>query len=195
MRLGKGAFLPERRSSGHQDPIAPAPRMPSTAHPIHLGEAVQDVISSWFGGDCVTASVLSGEYGACSDPTDPLTLKIQYESILGARVSLENCETASEALVRCDVHYSNALNEAVGKPAAVISRRFGVLRTMGARSWHEDRYPEDVELNESFQAFAEGGELSAEYAAAGCAHSFTPDCANLMMDNLDDWAAWYQDRQ
>ena len=150
------------------------------------------MISSWYGGDCVTAAVLSGDSGACSDPTDPLTLKLQYESILGAQVSLENCETALESVVQCDVHYSNALNEAVGKPAAVINRTFEVISTIGARGWHEaDRYPEDAELNESFRAFAESGELSAEYAAAGCTTSFTPDCANLMMDNLDDWAAWY----
>jgi hypothetical protein len=36
-----------------------------------------------------------------------------------------------------------------------------------------------------------GGELSDEYAAAGCAYSFTPDCADLIMDNLDDWAAFH----
>jgi hypothetical protein len=107
-------------------------------------------------------------------------------------VSLENCETALEAVVRCDVHYSNALNEAVGKPAAVIDRTFQVIRTIGARGWHEaDRYPEDAELNDSFQAFAEGGELQEEYAAANCANERTPECANLMMDNLDDWAAWH----
>ena len=154
-------------------------------------DAVEDVISSWYSGDCVTAAVLSGDFGACSDPTDPLTLKLQYESILGAQVSVENCETASEAVVRCDVHYSNALNEAVGKPAAVINRTFGVISTIGARGWHEAEYPQDAALNESFRAFAEGGELHEEYAAADCAHSFTPDCANLMMDNLDDWADWH----
>lgn len=157
---------------------------------------VQDVISSWYGGDCVTAAVLSGvASGACSDPTNPFSLKLQYESILGAQVSLENCESAFEGVVRCDVHYSNSLNEAVDKPAAVINRPFEVIRTIGARGWHEARYPEDAELNESFQAFAEGGELQEEYAAAGCASARTPECAQLIMDNLDDWAAWYQDRQ
>jgi hypothetical protein len=204
--LSMGSFLALEGSYGGYDECIGAGPFPTSCAAIQLEnaeawadwyqlrddlDAVQDVISSWYSGDCVTAAVLSGDFGACSDPTDPLTLKLQYESILGAQVSLENCETAIEAGLQCDVHYSNALNEAVGKPAAVINRTFGVISTIGARGWHEDQYPEDAELNESFQAFAEGGELSSEYGAAGCATSFTPDCANLMMDNLDDWAAWH----
>jgi hypothetical protein len=152
---------------------------------------VQDAMTAWYGGDCVAAASLSATPAVCSDPTDPLTLKVQYESIMEAQVSLENCESAFEAVVRCDVHYSNALNEAVGKPAAVLDRTFQVESKIGVFGWHEARYPEDAELNDSFQTFAEGGELSAEYEAAGCATSFTAECANLKMDNLDDWAAWH----
>jgi hypothetical protein len=53
-------------------------------------------------------------------------------------------------------------------------------------------YPEDTELRESFRAFAEGGEQADEYAAADCANTRTPACANLIRDNLDAWAAWYE---
>ncbi len=52
--------------------------------------------------------------------------------------------------------------------------------------------PEDTELREAFRVFAEGGELQVDYAAANCANARTPDCAQLIMDNLDDWAAWYE---
>lgn len=47
-------------------------------------------------------------------------------------------------------------------------------------------------MRESFRLFAEDGELQDEYAAAGCASARTPERANLIMDNLDEWAAWYE---
>ena len=49
---------------------------------------------------------------------------VQYESILDAQVSLENCESTSDVIVRCDIHYSNALNEAVGEAAVLYSKTF-----------------------------------------------------------------------
>jgi hypothetical protein len=166
---------------------------------------VQNALSTWFGGDCLTALSLSaGAPALCHFPGEPAEsvppgdrtlapLVIQYESILGAQVSLENCDQGAVQIV-CDVHYSNALNEAVGKPPAVINRSFYVTTTRGGRAddWFATDYPQDAELRESFQAFAESGELSSAYQAAGCATYFTPDCATLMMENLDDWAAWYQ---
>ena len=48
-----------------------------------------------------------------------------------------------------------------------------------------------MRLRESFQAFAEGGKVKDEYASAGCASARTRECASLIMDNLDDCAAWY----
>ena len=60
------------------------------------------------------------------------------------------------------------------------------------RPWHEVDYPEDFELRDSFSLFAEGGELVAEYAEAGCASVRSPECANLIVDNLDAWASWYE---
>jgi hypothetical protein len=89
------------------------------------------------------------------------------------------------------------MSSAVGKPPSVTAREFvlmfGVL-TAGANEepWYDDDYPEDTELRDSFRMFAEAGELRDEYAAAGCASARTPECANLIMENIDDWAAWYQ---
>jgi hypothetical protein len=70
---------------------------------------------------------------------------------------------------------------------------FGVL-TAGPdeEPWYEADYPEDTELRDSFRLFAEGGELAAEYADAGCASARSPECANLIVDNLDAWATWYE---
>lgn len=70
---------------------------------------------------------------------------------------------------------------------------FGLLTAgLNEKTWYERDYPEDTELRDSFGMFADAGDLSVEYAAAGCESARTPECANLIMDNLDEWAAWYE---
>ena len=164
---------------------------------------VEAALNAWYGGDCPAASWLSGFWlFDCSGPSEQ-TQTIEYESILGAQVSLENCEAPS---VSCEVHYSSAMNAAVGEPPSVTVREFiisgpapdapGFLFVDDARMdlspWYGGIYPEDTELRESFRLFAEGGELADEYAAADCASARTPECATLILDNLEEWAAWFE---
>jgi hypothetical protein len=163
-------------------------------------EKVTVALESWYGGDCEVAVLLAWEVDPdCSESSLPAQT-IAYESILGSQVTLENCATTSDGAhsnLSCDVHYSNAMSSAVAKPPSVTAREFvlmfGVM-TAGANEepWYDVDYPEDTELRESFRLFAEGGELRDEYAAASCASARTPDCATLIMDNLDAWAAWYE---
>jgi len=89
------------------------------------------------------------------------------------------------------------MNDAVGKSPSVTAREFvlmyGVM-TAGPdeEPWYEVDYPEDAELRDSFRLFAEQGELADEYADAGCASARSPECAHLIVDNLDAWATWYE---
>ena len=155
----------------------------------------------WYGGDCQAARFLTGPGIDC--PTSSMASQtIEYESILGTQVSVENCEeTASFSEftnLSCEVPYSNAMNSAVGKPPSVTAREFTVLSAgwvlgpLQEQQWYEVDYPEDTELRESFRQFAAEGELQGEYAAAGCASARTPECANLIMESPDEWAAWYE---
>ena len=154
-------------------------------------------LESWYGGNCQVALFLAGtdfgNDGVCSASSLPAQT-IEYESILGAQVSVENCETTSaggdSTRLSCEVHYSNAMSSAVGKSPSVMARAFDVgLGLVGLppefEPWYEGDYPEDAELRESFRLLAEGGDLSADYAAAGCSSAPTPECAHLIMDNLD----------
>ena len=174
-----------------------------TVEPASL---VEFAVESWYGGDCVAARhVGSIEADACSTP-DTTNQTIEYESILGANVSVEDCQPSSvsqgEVNLSCELHYANAMNTAVGKQPSVTVREFAVLNLAvvrqpgGDEPWYDDRgdYPEDTELRESFTLFAEGGELAETYADAGCASASarTPECANLILDNLDEWVAWYE---
>ena len=219
MVIEMGAFLAsEGRLEGYEDCVfGPFPESCATIQLENLDDWVewrQDIepadqvtvaLESWYGGDCQVALFLAGtdfgNDGVCSASSLPAQT-IEYESILGAKVSVENCETASaggdSTRLSCEVHYSNAMNSAVGKPPSVTARAFDVwfaglvALPPEFQPWYEGDYPEDTELRESFGLFAEGGDLSAEYAAAGCASARTPECANLIMDNLDAWAAWYE---
>ena len=214
MLIEMGTFLAsEGRFDGYEDCVSgPFPESCATIQLENLDDWVewrQDVepadqitvaLESWYGGDCDAAVLLAWETDTdCSESSLPAQA-IEYESILGAEVSVENCETTSggeNSDLSCEVHYSNAMSSAVGKPPLVTAREFvlmfGVL-TAGANEepWYDVDYPEDTELRESFRLFTDEGDLSVEYAGARCESARTPECANLIMDNLHEWAAWYE---
>lgn len=165
---------------------------------IDRAKVVEVGLESWYGGDCEAALFIAAGDTECSTSSAP-TQTIEYESILGAQVSVENCEATSTDNLSCEVHYSNAMNSTVGQPPSVTVREFTVddefpfVADAGQdRPWYEGVYPEDSELRESFRLFAEGGELRDEYADATCASARTPECANLILANLDAWGAWYE---
>jgi hypothetical protein len=168
---------------------------------LEPADRVETVVESWYGGDCEAAVLLSWGDTDCSASSMPAQT-IAYESILGAQVSVENCETTSGGdipVLSCEVHYSNAMNSAVSKPPSVTAREFVLRNGRSAilvgpygEPWYQADYPEDTELRDSFRLFAEGGELADEYADAGCASNRSPECANLIVDNLDAWATWYE---
>jgi hypothetical protein len=227
MVLSMGAFLAiEGRFDGYEDcGFGPFPASCAAIQLENLdafvewrktalepAQLVEATLASWYGGDCGQATFLSGTefndvYSAddcASGPTQPPTSPIRmmdYESILGAEVSVDSCETLStgDAIdVTCEVHYSNAMSQAVGRPPAVTVREFSILVDAiltdigGEQAWYKVNYPEDVELRDSFRSFADSGDLADEYTEAGCATDRTENCANLIMENIDDWAAWYE---
>jgi hypothetical protein len=208
-----GTFLAsEGRFDGYEDCLSgPFPESCATIQLDNLdawtawretlepADRVETVVESWYGGNCEAAILLSWDDTDCSE-SSMAAQAIAYESSLGAEVSVENCESTSggeNPVLSCEVQYSNAMNGAVGKPPTVTARdfvlMFGVLPAgPDERPWYEVDYPEDTELRDSFTQFAEEGELADEYADAGCASARSPECANLILDNLDTWATWYE---
>ena len=165
-------------------------------------DVVEFAMESWYGGDCEEARLVASVENELCATSDTPTETIEYESILGADVSVEGCEESPGSVdpvrLSCEVHYSNAMSTAVGKPPFLTVREFSVY-PIGFMDfpddpsrWYLQDYPEDPELRESFRLFAESGELRDDYAAAGCAEARTPECADLILANLDDWAAWYE---
>lgn len=177
--------------------------------PLDKTRLVEVTLQSWYGGDCEQAIFLSLSEGfddtpasscrsiSSTGPSSPVQM-MAFENILGAEVSVEACEEISSTVVSCEVHYSNKMSQAVGKTPAVTTREFetlvdAVLIAPGEDGvWYRNNYPEDTELRESFRQFAEEGELKTLYQDAGCANNRTAVCAQLIEDNLEGWAAWYQ---
>jgi len=211
--IDMGTFLAsEGRFDGYEDCFAgPFPASCATIQMENLdawaawhetsepADRVETVVESWFGGDCEAAVHLSWSDTDCSASSLPAQT-IAYESILGAHVSVDNCETTSggdHPVVACEVSYSNAMNSTVGKPPSVTAREFVLmygLLTSGPDEgpWYQSDYPEDTELSDSFTLFAEQSELADEYADARCASARSPECAKLIIDNLDAWSSWYE---
>jgi hypothetical protein len=166
---------------------------------LEPADRIATVMDSWYRGDCAAAGALSWGDTDCSASSVPAQATA-YESILDAQVSVENCSTASRGdhtSLACEVHYSNAMSRAVGAPPSVTPREFLLmygLMTAGPDEapWYEVGYPEDTELRDSFGQFAEGSDFAGEYADAGCATARSPECANLIVNHLDAWAAWFE---
>ena len=162
-------------------------------------DIVETVLASWYRGDCEAALLIAWGDSDCSAASVPAQM-VAYEAALGAQVSLENCTTTlgtDQTILSCEVHYANAMNAAVGEPPSVTVRDFVLLFgffTGGPdeQPWYAVDYPEDAELRDSFRRFAEGGDLVDEFAAAGCESARSPECATLIVDNLDEWATWYE---
>lgn len=163
---------------------------------------VEKALAAWYGGDCVTGLLVSGvqasDIGAC--PSGPFATSapgmIEYEGLVGAEVGVDNCiPDPEEGTVTCDVSYSNVMNGTVGTEPAVTSKTFfpdggQILGSIG-RWYQESGYPTDPELHDSFRAWATENGLGADYARE-CIVDYTPECAQLILDNLDDWAVWYE---
>lgn len=176
--------------------------------PLDPASLVEVTMESWYGRDCEQARFLSAVEvfddggGTCpfgaDQPVDNPIRMMEYEYILGADVSVDRCEEVTSTVVSCDVSYSNKLNLSVDEPPAVTTRDFTiqidalVTGPAGELAWYRYDYPEDAELRDSFQRYAEETELEADFSGAGCATNRTEICAQLIEDNLEPWAAWYK---
>ncbi|HEY7584224.1 MAG TPA: hypothetical protein VIB78_11495 [Acidimicrobiia bacterium] len=164
--------------------------------PLEPADNVRILLESWYGGNCEAALFLSNFGLVDCSPSSTPSRTVEYEALLGAEISVENCVGPADSL-SCEVHYSNVMNVAVNKPPSVTAREFALFNEVlvqgtSGDAWYESDYPEDTELRDSFTRFAEVSGLQGEYGSEGCESAHTPECATLILDNLDAWAAWYE---
>lgn len=159
-------------------------------------EAVEAEMGAYFGGDCVTAMlILAGsaeEIAGCSEGVGP----IAAEAMLGAEVTVENCSESSgsegESRISCDLRYSNVLDHTVSNSPETVTTK-GFEFDFGVLSQLDENYP-GSELNLSLVEYAGEEGIGAELEAV-CPPLTVPstDCAQFILDHVDDWAIWYQD--
>lgn len=153
---------------------------------------IQAHLDVWYGGDFETAQSLRAPERLRTGPSEERARsEVEYQAILGAGAELLGCEELPPATIRCDVAYSNALNEAVGEAPAIVAQQFGMQD--GLLLFVAGPYLEDEEITASFRDFATE-RFPDEYDDV-CVEEPNyqpPSCAELKLRHLDRWAAWHR---
>jgi hypothetical protein len=165
-------------------------------------ELVSTGMKAWFEGDCALAMTMFGgriadQLADCLAGTLPDVMA--YEREIGANVEVTECDfVAADEMASCTVTYSNALNRAVGAPPSEMTIDLLVTPVEKALWYYQrefyrsgDTYPHDEALDESFQSYADEKGFGLEHRSACRAAASDASCAQLRLDNLDDWAAWH----
>jgi hypothetical protein len=161
---------------------------------MHLTERrlIEAHLDAWYGGDFEAASDLRAEQKLRTGPSEERArAEVEYQAELGASTRLLGCEPLPPSTFRCDVSYTNALNEAAGREPAVVAQQFGIEQ--GRILFVAGPYLEDEFLTDSFRRFAEL--LFPTDYDASCAEEpgYQPlECADFKLAHLEDWASWHQ---
>lgn len=149
-------------------------------------------LDAWHGGDFGAADGLRAEQKLRTGPSEQRArAEVEYQLAMEAETELLGCETLPPATFRCDVSYSNLLNEAVGKDPAIVPQQFGIED--GRILFVAGPYLDDEVLTDSFRTFAVL--LFPEDYRASCADEpgyQTPDCAAFKQAHVEDWASWHE---
>ena len=158
----------------------------------HLSERhlIEAHLDAWYRGDFDTANSLRAAERLRTGPSEERARgEVEYQAMLRAETELLGCEPLPPATLRCEVRYSNALNEAIGKRPAVVAQQFGMsdehlLFVAGP-------YLEDEAVTVSFSRFA--GLLFPDDYREACVDEPNyqlPGCAEFKLAHLEDWASW-----
>jgi hypothetical protein len=153
---------------------------------------IQAHLDAWYGGDFETADSFRSPERVRTGPSERRARgEVEYQAMLQAHAELLDCEELPPETVRCDVAYSNLLNEAVGEAPVVVAQQFGIRD--GLLLFVAGPYLEDEDLTASFRDYANRSHPS-EYQDA-CVEEpnlQSPDCAAFKLSHLSDWAAGHK---
>ena len=173
-------------------------------------EVIEAGVAALYSGDAERAVELfgieDGDAEAQIRDDDLIRREAAYQAAIGGRLTL-NCteEVNTPGMFTCNVPYHNALTDAVGyvdSPGDFIRVvvQDGVITQFGLRNHlvqgvaHE--FPEHNSLLRTVVSFlreeVEGSEGCWDDPTSFWAVIRTPECTRLIMDHLDEWAAWYR---
>ena len=157
-------------------------------------ETIEAGVVALYSGDADRAAELfelyrTDEFSLHTLTDDGIREEAAYQAAIGGRLTLNCTEQATPGEFSCLGAYHNALSDAIHHRD--IWDRIGVVVEDGVIT--EFGFPEHSFLLASWLAYLEDNQLEDHQVCNGSRDATrTPDCANLMLDNLDDWASWYQ---
>ncbi len=160
----------------------------------HLSErlVIEAHLDAWYSGDFDTANSLRAQERLRTGPSEQRARgEVQYQATLRAETELLGCESLPPATLRCEVSYSNALNEAIGERPAVVTQQFGM--SDGHLLFVAGPYLEDEAVTASFGRFADL--LFPDDYRQACVDEPNyqpPGCATFKLEHLEDWASWHR---
>lgn len=204
--------------SSDEDQVADNPPPTTVAPDVETMtdlEVIQAGVEALYSGDAERAVELFGIEGGDDEAQirdDDLirqeaAFQAAFQAAIGGRLTL-NCteEVNGPGMFTCNVPYHNALTDAVGyvdSPGDVIHvvvqdgviTQFGLPHHLVQGVAHE--FPEHNVLLRTVVSFlreeVEGSEGCRDDSNPNdWADIRTPECARLIMDHLDEWAAWYE---
>lgn len=149
-------------------------------------------LGAWYGGGFDAADALWAPERLSTGPSQERErAEVEYQAALGATTELLGCDPLPPSTMRCEVAYSNVLNEAVEDEPAVVPQQFGI---------ENDRilfvagpYLEDETLAASFRWFANLLFPLDHRAACVEEPNYQPlECAEFKLAHLEDWASWHR---
>jgi len=181
--------------AGAGDEVADTPPPPTTVAPdvetMTDLEIIEAGVDALYSGDADRAVEL---FELPGDDDDWIRREAAYQAAIGGRLTLACTKQVTPGVFTCHVPYQNAITDAInyrdGGDTIRVVVEGGVIR--------EFNFPEHTGLLAQIAAFLH------DEGNPACAREFfdlfpeegagppTADCANLILDNLDDWAAWYQ---
>jgi hypothetical protein len=155
-------------------------------------QLIEAHLEAWYEGDFDAAAALKAPERLRTGPSEARARdEVRYQAMLGATTELLDCVSLPPSTLRCDVAYSNVLNEAVDKAPAVVPQQFGIED--GRILFVAGPYLEDEQLTASYRLFA--NLLFPEDYGAACVDEpnfQSPACAEFKLAHLEDWASWHR---
>jgi len=200
--------------SNPEDQVADTAPPPTTVAPdvetLTDLEVIQAGVEALYSGDAERAVELfeieDGDDEAQIRDDDLIRQEAAYQAAIGGRLTLDCTEEVNTpGVFTCNVPYHNALTDAVGyvdSPGDFshvvvqdgVITQFGIPHHLVQGIAHE--FPEHNVILRPVVSFlreeVEGSEGCWDDPTSRWAVIRTPECARLIMDHLDEWAAWYQ---
>lgn len=149
-------------------------------------EIIQSGVAAFYSGDADRAVEL---FELSDLPDEEIRREAAYQGAIGGRLILNCTEQASPGVFTCHVPYHNAITDAInlrdGGDTIRVVVDGGAIR--------EFSFPEHSGLMVSL-----AGVISQVEDNEDCDSEEllvlprTVDCAEVILDHIDDWAAWYK---